>query len=71
MYAVVSFDTTQAFNDMRCSAPWVRIALLKHTEQPMLSSDGKNVIALEDIREGAEIAVQHGAEGSQTILYVY
>jgi hypothetical protein len=71
LYATVSFDIAQSAGGEKDTTPWVRIGFLESTEQPKLGSDGDNIISLEDISEGAEVAVTHGVGGPQTVLYVH
>jgi hypothetical protein len=71
LYATVSFDIAQSARDEKDTTSWVQIRFLESTEQPKLSNDGDIVISLEDIPEGAEVVVTHGAGGPQMVLYVH
>jgi hypothetical protein len=69
LHAVVSFDITPSFSDVKCAALWVRIGLLEPTEQLRLSGGGKNVVLLQDIPAGTEVEVEKNV--LQTIVYVH
>ena len=71
LYATVSFDIAQSAGDETDTTPWVRIGFLESTEHAKLSSDSDDVISLEDIPQGAEVAAKHGVSGPRTVLFLH
>jgi hypothetical protein len=59
LHAVIWFSASPNLNPKRCSASYVRVALVDSVEQSELRIERENVVSLENIREGVEEVVNN------------